>query len=398
MSSLNPVLTIGTQVAEPIWLHHKKSWPEAFAEAGELLAKVAIPDAAQRLEDYPHQFSGGMRQRVMIAMALACQPRLIIADEPTTALDVTVQAQILSLLKNLTKELGSSLILITHDLGVVARYADKVAVMYGGRVVETASALDLYKTQDIPTPKGLMDSIPKLDGDPGSRLYTIEGQPPDLSDLPSGCAFHPRCPYAHEACTASKTALTAIATNHQRACFGYECDANILEVADLKVHFPITEGLLKRQVGSIAAVDGVSFHIKRGETFSLVGESGCGKSTTALSVLGMQSILSGQITFDGENITGYTRRKCAVSGEKCKWSIKILSALNPRMKVGAIIGEPLRVHGMAGDREQYRARIRYLMKTVGLLDEMSERYPHEFSGADSVSESALRGRLRWSPN
>ena len=222
MSSLNPVLTIGTQVAEPIWLHHKKSWPEAFAEAGELLAKVAIPDAAQRLEDYPHQFSGGMRQRVMIAMALACQPRLIIADEPTTALDVTVQAQILSLLKNLTKELGSSLILITHDLGVVARYADKVAVMYGGRVVETASALDLYKNPRHPYTKGLMDSIPKLDGDPGSRLYTIEGQPPDLSDLPSGCAFHPRCPYAHEACTASKPPLTAIATNHQRACFGYE--------------------------------------------------------------------------------------------------------------------------------------------------------------------------------
>ncbi|HCG71269.1 MAG TPA: peptide ABC transporter ATP-binding protein [Gammaproteobacteria bacterium] len=222
MSSLNPVLTIGTQVAEPIWLHHKKSWPEAFAQAGELLQRVAIPDAAQRLDDYPHQFSGGMRQRVMIAMALACQPKLIIADEPTTALDVTVQAQILSLLKNLTKELNSSLILITHDLGVVARYADKVAVMYGGRVVERASARDLYKRPQHPYTQGLMQSIPKLDGDPGSRLYTIDGQPPDLSNLPSGCSFHPRCPFAQEQCTTAKPSLQDIAPNHQRACFGYE--------------------------------------------------------------------------------------------------------------------------------------------------------------------------------
>ena len=222
MSSLNPVLTIGTQVAEPMWLHQKKSWPDAIAEAGELLAKVAIPDAEQRLEDYPHQFSGGMRQRVMIAMALACQPRLIIADEPTTALDVTVQAQILSLLKNLTKELGSSLILITHDLGVVARYADRVAVMYGGRIVETASARDLYKNPQHPYTKGLMASIPKLDGDPGSRLFAIEGQPPDLSDLPIGCAFHPRCPHTHQSCRAGKPPLRDIAPNHKRACFGYD--------------------------------------------------------------------------------------------------------------------------------------------------------------------------------
>ena len=222
MSSLNPVLTIGTQVAEPIWLHHKKSWSEAFEQAGELLQRVAIPDAVKRLEDYPHQFSGGMRQRVMIAMALACQPKLIIADEPTTALDVTVQAQILSLLKNLTKEANSSLILITHDLGVVARYADNVAVMYGGRVVETASARELYKNPQHPYTEGLMASIPKLDGDPGSRLYTIEGQPPDLSNLRSGCSFHPRCPYAQDKCTMTKPTLSEVAPNHLRACFGYE--------------------------------------------------------------------------------------------------------------------------------------------------------------------------------
>ncbi len=205
MSSLNPVLTIGKQVAEPIWLHRKKTWNEALDQAEELIKKVSIPDARQRLDAYPHQFSGGMRQRVMIAMALACEPKLIIADEPTTALDVTVQAQILSLLKDLTTELNSALILITHDLGVVARYANRVAVMYGGRIVESATAAELYKHPKHPYTEGLMASIPTLDGEPGSRLQTIEGQPPDLLHMPAGCAFHPRCPYAAEICKHDQT-------------------------------------------------------------------------------------------------------------------------------------------------------------------------------------------------
>ena len=266
MSSLNPVLTIGTQVAEPMWLHQKKSWPcyrRSWGAAGKS-SNSRRRTASGRL---PASILRGMRQRVMIAMALACQPRLIIADEPTTALDVTVQAQILSLLKNLTKELGSSLILITHDLGVVARYADRVAVMYGGRIVETASARDLYKNPQHPYTKGLMASIPKLDGDPGSRLFAIEGRTTDLSDLPIGCAFHPRCPHTHQSCRAGKPPLSDVAPNHKRVV-SVMTNSNILEVEDLKVHFPITEGLLKRQVGSIAAVDGVSFHIKRGETYS----------------------------------------------------------------------------------------------------------------------------------
>ena len=222
MSSLNPVLTIGKQVAEPIWLHRKKTWNEALDQAEELIKKVSIPDARQRLDAYPHQFSGGMRQRVMIAMALACEPKLIIADEPTTALDVTVQAQILSLLKNLTTELNSALILITHDLGVVARYADRVAVMYGGRIVESATAAELYKHPKHPYTEGLMASIPTLDGEPGSRLQTIEGQPPDLLHMPAGCAFHPRCPYAAEICKHTKPPLKEVEANHFRACVGYE--------------------------------------------------------------------------------------------------------------------------------------------------------------------------------
>ena len=222
MSSLNPVLTIGKQVAEPIWLHRKKTWNEALDQAEELIKKVSIPDARQRLDAYPHQFSGGMRQRVMIAMALACEPKLIIADEPTTALDVTVQAQILSLLKDLTTELNSALILITHDLGVVARYANRVAVMYGGRIVESATAAELYKHPKHPYTEGLMASIPTLDGEPGSRLQTIEGQPPDLLHMPAGCAFHPRCPYAAEICKHAKPPLKEVEANHFRACVGYE--------------------------------------------------------------------------------------------------------------------------------------------------------------------------------
>ena len=219
MSSLNPVLTVGKQVAEPIRLHRRVPWREAYARAAELLERVRIPDAAHRLGDYPHHFSGGMRQRVMIAMALACRPRLIIADEPTTALDVTVQAQILALLKELTREADSALILITHDLGVVARYADRVAVMYAGRIVETAPARTLYAAPAHPYTEGLMASIPGVDGAIGARLPTIEGQPPDLARLPPGCPFAPRCQHVLDACGTVPPPLERVGERHLRACY-----------------------------------------------------------------------------------------------------------------------------------------------------------------------------------
>jgi len=219
MTSLNPSLTLGVQVGEPLVLHRGASWAAAFARAGELLGRVRIPDATARLQAYPHQMSGGQRQRAMIAMALACQPRLIIADEPTTALDVTVQSQILALLKELTRETGAALILITHDLGVVARYADRVAVMYGGRMVETASARDLYKHPLHPYTRGLLASIPRLDAPTGQKLLPIDGQPPDLARMPPGCAFQPRCHTAQPGCAVTRPTMTEARPEHWKACF-----------------------------------------------------------------------------------------------------------------------------------------------------------------------------------
>ncbi len=223
MTSLNPALTIGKQVGEPIRIHRGVSWDEALDQAALLLERVSIPDARKRLKDYPHQFSGGMRQRVMIAMALACSPALIIADEPTTALDVTVQAQVLELLKGLTRELNSALILITHDLGVVAQYADHVAVMYAGGLVETASAKDLYSNPQHPYTLGLMASIPSLATRPRSRLNAIKGAPPDIAHLPDGCHFAPRCTYARPACLGARPALRTVGSAaHRMACIGHE--------------------------------------------------------------------------------------------------------------------------------------------------------------------------------
>ena len=222
MSSLNPSLTVGLQIAEPINIHRKTPWAAAMNKAVELLGKVRISDGKSRLSSYPHQYSGGMRQRVMIAMALACQPQLIIADEPTTALDVTVQAQILALLKELTREANSAMILITHDLGVVARYADRVAVMYGGRIVETAAARDLYKHPRHPYTRGLMASVPRLDGDTERPLVPIDGQPPDLASLPPGCSFAPRCRFAQDRCRVERPPLVESKPAHFSACFFHD--------------------------------------------------------------------------------------------------------------------------------------------------------------------------------
>jgi oligopeptide transport system ATP-binding protein len=219
MTSLNPVLTIGRQVSEPMEVHRNMPLKEALEKAKELLGKVQIADSDSRVRDYPHQFSGGMRQRAMIAMGLGCAPRLIIADEPTTAMDVTVQAQLLELLKNLTRDFGMALIIITHNLGVVARYADRVNVMYAGKIVEKGSAHDIYENPMHPYTIGLMSSVPKLDQDVKKKLVPIQGQPPNLANVPKGCAFHPRCNYAVERCRQEMPQLVLVGGKHERACW-----------------------------------------------------------------------------------------------------------------------------------------------------------------------------------
>ena len=219
MTSLNPVLTIGRQIAEPMEVHRNMSLKEALEKARELLGKVQIADSGTRVRDYPHQFSGGMRQRAMIAMGLGCNPRLIIADEPTTALDVTVQAQLLELLKNLTRDFSMALIIITHNLGVVARYANRVNVMYAGKIVEKGTARDIYEDPMHPYTIGLMASVPQLDQDVKKKLVPIRGQPPNLANVPKGCAFHLRCDYVVERCREETPRLVAVGQNHERACW-----------------------------------------------------------------------------------------------------------------------------------------------------------------------------------
>ena len=219
MTSLNPVLTIGKQITESLELHLKMQGAEAQKRAVELLEMVGIPDAPSRLKQYPHQFSGGMRQRVMIAMAMSCNPRLLIADEPTTALDVTIQAQILELIKNLSAQLGTAVIIITHNLGVVARYADRVIVMYAGKIIERGTAIDIYENPQHPYTQGLLDSVPRLDEDRKRKLESIEGMPPDLMNLPAGCAFQPRCKYAIERCVEETPPLLTVGDGHTAACW-----------------------------------------------------------------------------------------------------------------------------------------------------------------------------------
>ncbi len=305
---------------------------------------MQIPDAESRLHTYPHQYSGGMRQRAMIAMALACRPRLIIADEPTTALDVTVQAQILDLLKDLTRETGAALILITHDLGVVARYADRVVVMYAGRVVEQAPAAALYRKPQHPYTRGLLASVPRLDGPAGERLVPIDGAPPDLRRAAAGLPFAPRCTHAVASClddaparcatpaatSPPNTATPACAMN-SRSSDAATGGNELLRVEDLKVHFPVTKGVLfKHMVGVVKAVDGVSFTIRRGETLGLVGESGCGKSTTSLAVLRMQPVTRRphRVRRPGHHRAG--PRELAPSGAACRWCIRIHTARSTR--------------------------------------------------------------------
>ena len=354
MTSLNPVLTIGFQIAEALIRHRGLSRSAAEAEALRLLDKVRIPAARSRLHEYPHRFSGGMRQRVMIAMALACRPKLLIADEPTTALDVTIQAQILDLIKSLQDEEGMSVLFITHDMGVVAEIADRTVVMYRGRAVEAGPTARIFDAPAEPYTRALLAAVP--------RLGTMAGRPRPM-----------RFPVVDRA--TGLAAPTPETPDTVRAA-----ERPVLEVRDLTTRFDIRSGLLGRVTGRVHAVERVSFSLAAGETLALVGESGCGKSTTGRSILRLVEPLSGSVLLDGEDVTGLDPKTLRARRQRMQMIFQApFASLDPRLSVGAAVAEPLLINRLATPREA-RRRAEDLLARVGLPPETAGRFPHEFSG------------------
>ncbi|MGZ5126654.1 MAG: dipeptide ABC transporter ATP-binding protein [Burkholderiales bacterium] len=409
MTSLNPVLTIGFQIMEPLLIHLGMTMTAARNRATELLKMVGISDAERRLDQYPHQFSGGMRQRVMIAIGLACNPKLLIADEPTTALDVTIQAQILELMKDLSRDLGIAMVVITHNLGIVARYADRVNVMYAARMTEQAEAQALFARPLHPYTAGLLRSVPRLDRPRGARLETIEGMPPNLLEPPAGCRFAPRCPAKVPESEVGPPPMVEVEADHFSRCVrAFEMarvgpeglglvrashaapvakpidrSEALLRVRDLKTYFEVATGLktIGARSGLVRAVDGVSFDVYPGETLGLVGESGCGKTTVGRTLLRLENATEGRITFRGQDVT----RSSGSMLKAYRRQIQVIfqdpySSLNPRMTIGQIIAEPLLVYKLEPNRAAARAKAAELLVQVGLFEYMAERYPHELSG------------------
>ncbi|MGN6096527.1 MAG: ABC transporter ATP-binding protein [Bosea sp. (in: a-proteobacteria)] len=354
MTSLNPVLTIGFQIAEALILHRGLSRSEAEAETIRLLEKVRIPAAKSRFHEYPHRFSGGMRQRVMIAMALACKPKLLIADEPTTALDVTIQAQILELIKTLQDEEGMSVLFITHDMGVVAEIADRTVVMYNGDEIETGPTEDIFARPQKPYTKSLLSAVPKL----GSMI---------------GKARPMRFPVVDRA-TGESDVPTETPDTVQAA------ERPVLEVSGLTTRFEIRGGLLSSVKGRVHAVENVSFSLKAGETLALVGESGCGKSTTGRSVMRLIEPLTGSVLLDGVDVLKLSQHDLREQRKRMQMIFQDpFASLNPRMNVGTAIAEPLLINNLAS-RSEARDKVADLLKRVGLSPDMANRFPHEFSG------------------
>ena len=401
MTSLNPVLSIGLQIKEPLLIHMGMSEEAATERAIELLTLVGITDPASRLVQYPHQLSGGMRQRVMIAIGLACNPKLLIADEPTTALDVTIQAQILELMKDLSRRLGIAVIIITHNLGIVARYADRVNVMYAARIVESGTAERVFGRPLHPYARGLLSAVPRLDKGRASKLATIEGSPPNLLNPPEGCRFRPRCRYAIDVCT-EVPPFREIEPGHfagchrtpeietlDRATEGADAPettsvgtdgAEMLAIKGASKFFPVGGGFLNGETRYVRAINDVTLAVRKGETLGLVGESGCGKSTLGRLVLRLDEPTGGEILFDGVDLARLKRREMIAIRKKMQVIFQDpYSSLNPRMTVGQIIGEPMYVHGIL-PKDRIDERVAELLQVVGLFPYMALRYPHELSG------------------
>jgi len=401
MSSLDPVITIGEQIGEVLRRHKGISKTESRQAAVELLKRVHIADPQIRVDQYPHQLSGGMKQRAMIAMAIACSPLLLIADEPTTALDVTLQAQILLLLRELQNETGMGVLLITHDLGIAARIADRVMVMYAGRFVENASARKLFREPSHPYTQGLLMSIVNGGMNKATRLASIPGSIPGLANLPAGCRFHPRCSRAVERCSFDAPPLVH-SRDSQVACWNpvdsiwpehmpfeqrvtdmpsvLEEPSRIIEASDLYKDYLISGAFYQSQSKSVRVIDGLSFHIEKGETFGLVGESGCGKSTLGRLLLQMEKATSGRVMFDGKDLTKFTREELRRARRDMQMVFQDpYGSIDPRWTIGSIIGEPFAVHVKLRPKERLE-RVRNLLSEVGLDPNIYSQYPHLLSG------------------
>jgi peptide/nickel transport system ATP-binding protein len=402
MTSLNPAYTVGNQIAEQVRAHQSVGRAEAWAQAVDMLDQVGIPDPGRRSHDYPHAFSGGMRQRVMIAMALSCEPKLLIADEPTTALDVTTQAQILELLSSLQEQRQMAMIFVTHDLGVIADIADEVVVMYGGQVVERTAVGDLFDRPHHPYSEALLSSMPQLAA-PGSALKVIPGQVPRPDEMVPGCRFGPRCDYVIDSCRTGPVALVPVAGSGGLArCIRQQDLAlsgvgnlhveqglvtadiaitePLLDITALRMTFPVRTGPLRRVTGAVKAVDGVDLRVPVGRTLGLVGESGSGKSTLARLILRLVDPTDGSIVLDGHDLTELGGRQL----RHTRRSMQIVfqdpySSLDPRMRVNEIVGEPLAIYdGLTGSARD--DRVAELLEQVGLGRYALYRRPHEFSG------------------
>ena len=423
LSALTPMFTIGDQIAEGLITHHPDmSKQQIHDRCVELLDLVGIPQPEERLSSFPHQFSGGMRQRVMIAIAIANNPDVIIADEPTTALDVTIQAQILDVLAKAQKETGAAVVLITHDLGVVAGAADDILVMYAGRPVERASIDDVFQHPSMPYTMGLLGAVPKPHIAASQRLVPIQGNPPSLVDIPKGWPFSPRCPLATPECSLSEPNLEVVDANsgHLASCRRLQeiIDKNMkytdvfpvpdllpadwadvprdqrpvtLEVDHLVKHFPLTGGgMFRRTIGQVAAVDDVTFKIRQGETLALVGESGSGKSTTLMEIMNLMKPEDGRIVVLGHDLAELKKK---AERKALRKDLQIIfqdpmSSLDPRMPIYDVLAEPLKVHKWS--KEKINRRIGELMELVGLNPDYVDRFPAQFSGGQRQRISIAR--------